>query len=175
MSEFSNIECVRFLSLLETVWREGLWLLRTETRLFHTPIDAAWIERLQENDDHAERLDAFTARFGRMQDTLGDKLIPQLLKLVAERPGSSIDNINRMEKLGILSSVNDWLEARNLRNKLVHEYMSNAEEFALALNRVHTLLPLLINTYNAINRYARDRIESADKWPGYLPVPVINP
>jgi hypothetical protein len=65
----------RFLSLLENVRREGVLLLKTDARLFKVNLDAAWVERLEDEDDLAERLDAFVSRFGSMQDTLGDKLI----------------------------------------------------------------------------------------------------
>ncbi len=64
----------RLVFLLETVEREGRHLLTTTERLFCNPIDAAWIDALEQDLDLAERLDAFVSRFGRMQDTLGDKL-----------------------------------------------------------------------------------------------------
>jgi len=158
----------RFLSLLKIVQREGIWLLKTDTRLFKTNIDAAWVERLEENEDLAERLDAFVSRFGRMQDTLGDKLLPSLLRSLAEKPASVLDNLNRAEKLGLLPSAVDWLNVRNLRNKLIHEYMADAEEFALALTSAHISVQLLIDTYNAINTFASSRITAGD-WPKLLP------
>jgi len=159
----------RFLSLLEIVRREGHLLLKTDARLFKVNLDAAWVERLENEDDLAERLDAFVSRFGRMQDTLGDKLIPSLLRSLAEKPGSALDNLNRAEKLGLLSSVVEWLDVRNLRNKLVHEYMVDAEEFAIALNQAHVVVALLVTTYNAINIFAHSRI-SSPAWPNLLPV-----
>lgn len=145
----------RFLSLLEIVGREGDLLLKTDARLFKANLDAAWVERLKNEEDLAERLDAFVSRFGRMQDTLGDKLIPSLLRTLAE-------------KLGLLISVVEWLDARNLRNKLVHEYMADAEEFAAALNQAHVGVKLLVDTYNAINLFAQSRIP-AHAWPNLLP------
>ena len=59
------------------------------------------------------------------------------------------------------------LDVRNLRNKLIHEYMQDAEEFALALNQAHVEVALLIATYNAINQFAQSRVESA-AWPRIL-------
>lgn len=158
----------RFLSLLAIVRREGDLLLRTDARLFNVNLDAAWVARLEGEEDLAERLDAFVSRFGRMQDTLGDKLIPSLLRLLAEKPGSALDNLNRAEKLGLLSSVVEWLDIRNLRNKLVHEYMVDAEEFAMALNQAHVAVTSLVVAYNAINIFARSRI-SISAWPDLLP------
>lgn len=163
-----KIESIRLLALLKIVRREGVLLLKTDTRLFKAELDAAWVERLESDDDLAERLDAFVSRFGRMQDTVGDKLIPALLRSMVETTGSALDNLNRAEKLGLLPSVEDWLSARNLRNKLVHEYMSDPEEFAAALNKAHWTVSLLVTAYNNINRYARSRIPAAE-WPELLP------
>ncbi|MCG7757281.1 MAG: hypothetical protein LZF63_11580, partial [Nitrosomonas sp.] len=93
---------------------------------------------------------------------------PTLLKSMAEKPGSALDNLNRAEKLGFLPSVEQWLDTRNLRNKLIHEYMSDPKEFAAALNKAHVTVSLLVTAYNNINRYTRSRISTAE-WPELLP------
>jgi hypothetical protein len=64
--------------LLETVEKERRHLLLTTQSLFSEDINVSWVASLEERPDVAERLDAFVARFGRLQDTLGDKLIPAL-------------------------------------------------------------------------------------------------
>ncbi len=48
-----------------------------------------------------------------MNDTETDRLV-----FLMETPGAALDNLNRMEKLGLLSSVVEWVEARNLRNRM---------------------------------------------------------
>lgn len=160
----------RLLCLLDTVEREGRHLLQTTERLFRGRIDAAWVSALEDNPELAERVDAFAARFGRMQDTIGDRLVPELLRQLLEAPGAALDNLNRMEKLGLLSSVTDWMEARNLRNRLVHEYMRDPEEFAAALCRARELVSVLVDTYNAIHKYAQQRLaDSESDWPASLP------
>lgn len=63
-----------------------------------------------------------------------------------------LDNLNRAEKLGLLLSVIDWLDARNLRSRLVHEYIADPEAFASMPKQAHALVPLLVATYNAIRR-----------------------
>ncbi len=162
---------VRLLFLLDTVCREGGHLLITAERLFSQRIDEAWVAKLGDNVELGERLDAFTVRFGRMQDTLGDKLIPELRRVLLESPGAALDNLNRMEKLGLLSSVLDWAEARNLRNRLVHEYLRDEQEFAGALNRAGLLVPLLIDTYNRLNRYSAEHWATSDeKWSPLLEI-----
>jgi 3-methyladenine DNA glycosylase AlkD len=85
---------------------------------------------------------------------VGDKLVPELLKNALETPGSMLDNLNRMEKWDLLDSVVDWVEARNLQNQLVHEYMQDPEAFSQALHRARELVPLLTMTYDKIHEYA---------------------
>ena len=57
--------------LLETVCREGAHLHYTTGRLLREPVDVSWVESLEDDPERAERLDAFVARYGRMQDTIG--------------------------------------------------------------------------------------------------------
>jgi hypothetical protein len=159
----------RYLFLLEVCHKEAILLVGTVQRLFIKPINSKWVESLEEAPVLAERVDAFVARFGRLQDTLGDKLIPELRRQMLETPAAALDNLNRMEKLGLLSSVVDWVEARNLRNRLVHEYMADSKEFAEALNRAHQLVALLIDTSNRINSYAKSHFsDEVTHWPDLL-------
>jgi hypothetical protein len=144
-------ERLRF--LLETVERETRHLQDTHQRLFDRTLDADWVIALENDPILSERLDAFVARFGRLQDTLGDKLVPELLRNLLETPASALDNLNRMEKLGLLPSVDDWMEARNLRNRLIHEYQYEPNEFAAALNRAGELVGLLSETSERIKLY----------------------
>ena len=165
----TRVDRDRLLFLLDTVEREGRHLLGTTRRLLSADVDAAWVERLEEDQEMAERVDAFGARFSRMQDTIGDKLVPELRRQMLETPGAALDNLNRMEKLGLLTSVVDWVEARNLRNRLIHEYMRDAEEFAKALNRARELVFLLVHTYNNLNQYAKAHFGQTEKtWPESL-------
>lgn len=164
MSTPPDIERLRW--LLDTVRHEAEHLLGTTHRLFRHQIDAAWVDALGQSPELAERVDAFGARFGRLQDSIGHKLIPELRRLLLEPPGAALDNLNRMEKFGLLASVDDWGEARNLRNRLVHESVRDSGEFAAALNRARELVPLLTETYNRINRYGRERFAGhGEDWP----------
>jgi len=163
------IESLRFIKLLNVVYKEGLHLGKTNQRLFEKSIDIEWGNQLNTNVTAAEQLDAFAARYSRMQYTLGDKLVPSLLRMLAENTGSNLDNLNRIEKLGLLVSVTDWLEARNLRNKMVHEYIDDISELIMAVNRAHQLVTMLVDTYNNILTYAQARISIDNAtWPGIL-------
>ena len=73
------------MGLLKTTKAELLHLQQTDARLFSHPFNSQeLISRLQ-NIDFSERVDAFVARFGCLQDLLGDKFLPAWLKAMEER------------------------------------------------------------------------------------------
>lgn len=125
--------------------KESRYLMKTAHRMMATGIDIAWVKSLEESDEHSEMLDAFVSRYGRLQDTLGDKLIPALLRVTLEKTGSQLDNILRAEKLGWIESAESWIEIRELRNRMVHEYMTTPEELLEALQLALRSVPVLID------------------------------
>ena len=62
---------------LELARKEAAHLQYTHRTLFALPIDAAWVQQLASRDELAEKVEAFVSRFGRLQDHLGEKLIPR--------------------------------------------------------------------------------------------------
>lgn len=114
-------------------------------------------QALRHNIEDSERTDAFVARFGRLQDTLGDKLLPELLKCLGETLGPVIDNLDRAEKLELLDSADQWLAMRKLRNRMVHEYARDMQALANALNEAHTAVPSLLAFANRMAAYISQR------------------
>ena len=100
---------------------------------------------LGDDIDDAERVEAFVARFSRLQDTLGDKLLPALLLALGEPVGAVIDNLDRAERLGFVASADDWLATRRLRNRMVHEYVEDPAVLAESLRQGHALVPMLLD------------------------------
>lgn len=100
--------------------REVKHLLDTDHRLFADLFTVDVAQQVETDPVLAERLDAFVSRFGRLQDNLGDKFLPQLLIALAEKPGAAIDNLNLAERLGWIQSAEDWLLMRKLRDQMVH-------------------------------------------------------
>ena len=132
---------LRFLA--ETALAEAELLRITDGRLFALPMDAHRAATLRNDIDLAERVDAFVARFGRLQDTVGDKLLPGTLAWLAEPLGPAIDNLARAERLGWVSSAATWIECRQLRNFMIHEYVRDMAVLAAALTKGHLAVPLL--------------------------------
>ena len=132
--------------LARVTHKECQYLLETDQRLFTGPMTIDWVQKIEMDPLLAERLDAFVSRFGRLQDNLGDKLLPQLLEAMAEPVGAVIENLDRAEKLGWLSSSDTWLEIRKLRNQMVHEYIEDLAILTSALQAGHAYVSVLIDT-----------------------------
>ncbi|MCU0965062.1 MAG: hypothetical protein MUF08_08390 [Burkholderiaceae bacterium] len=122
----------RLLFLASTVRAEARLLGGTAARLFAEPMTTERAGELAADDALAERVDAFVARFGRLQDTLADKLLPAMLDWLSETPGTAIDNLARAERLGWIASLDDWLDVRRQRKRMIHEYVRDPAELTPA-------------------------------------------
>lgn len=130
--------------LVRVVQRECRHLQATDSRIFAEPFTVERVRRLDSDVEHSERVEAFVARFGRLQDTVGDKLIPFLLRGLGEPLGAVIDNLDRAERLGWLASADEWLATRKLRNHMIHEYIEDPTILASALQAGHERVPMLV-------------------------------
>lgn len=74
--------------LARVIEKECRDLRFTDQRLFTEAFTPARAGRLAEDPDLAERVEAFVGRFGRLQDTLGDKLLPHLLAAATPYPSA---------------------------------------------------------------------------------------
>jgi len=72
-------------------------------------------------------LDQFAYRYTRLQDDIGVKLMPSVLKALGEDVAlmSAIDRFARLEQLGWLESADDWQTLRQIRNQFTHDYPDN--------------------------------------------------
>ncbi len=123
--------------LVRVVQKEQRHLAITDTRLFNAPFTLAQASSLEDNPELAERVEASVGRFGRLQDTVGAKLLPFLLTALGEKSSSAIDNLDRAERLGLLKSADEWLVIRKLRNQMVHEYVEDLVILTDALQAGH--------------------------------------
>ena len=81
-----NLQRLQFLA--RVVSKEIAHLRLTDQRLFTMPFSRDRASQLSDNVDLAERVDAFVSRFSRLQDTVGDKLLPNYLSASGELTGS---------------------------------------------------------------------------------------
>lgn len=136
--------------LCRVVSKEAKHLSETTERLFSTAFTAERAAALQHDLDLAERVDAFVSRFGRLQDTLGDKLLPTLLSALGENPAPKIDMLDRAERLGLIASSEQWMQLRRLRNQMIHEYVEDPKVLADALEAAHASVATLTGASQAM-------------------------
>lgn len=143
-------QLARLRFLARVVGKECRHLDATDRRLFAVAMSPARAASLADEPDLAERVEAFVGRFGRLQDTLADKLLPALLSALGEQTGAQIDNLDRAERLGWVGSSDQWLSIRQLRNQMVHEYMEDMAVLANALQSGHGFVATLLRAANAM-------------------------
>jgi hypothetical protein len=139
---------LRLQFLARVVRKECQHLTTTDQRLFGGLFTIEQATRLETDHDLAERVEAFVGRFGRLQDTVSDKLLPLLLDALGEKTSAVIDNLDRAERLGLLKSADEWMTIRNLRNQMVHEYVEDPVVLSSALQTGHAFVPALIVAAN---------------------------
>lgn len=148
----------RLAFLLETVELEAGHLLATDGRLFREAFTPERAASARDDAELSERMDAFSARFARLQDTAGDKLLPALLTRLGEAVGSVMDNLDRASRLGLLAETSEaWIAARALRNRMVHEYIRKPDLLAEAFNEAHAAVPMLVEFVRACRAYVEKR------------------
>lgn len=152
-----TLERLKF--LMRVTQLEQVHLQTTDTRLFgqQSLISLDLLKKLNEHIELAERIEAFASRYGRLQDTLGDKLLPTLLIAMGERSHTMVENLEQAQRLGWLPSVNDWLAARYLRNQMVHEYIEDPAIMQAALAAAHEFVPMLTHVRSQLAAVAAQR------------------
>lgn len=140
---------------LDLAKKEAAHLAYTHRTLFAQTIDLDWVRNLAQRDDLAEKIDAFVSRFGRLQDHIGEKLVPRFVALLGGTPTSLLDNLAYAEKAGWVESTESFVSARKLRNLLVHEYMAEAELFLEALQTADDATLMLMDIVARIRQQAQ--------------------
>ncbi|WP_018954666.1 hypothetical protein [Thioalkalivibrio sulfidiphilus] len=155
-----NADLQRLQRLIDLVNREDEHLLGVRARLLNDDcvVNETRLEQLLSNDLGIDRLESFGAKFGRMQDTIMDKLIPALLEAAGEPILAAIDNLEKMERLRLIDSADAWLQIRRLRNRLVHEYFEKPSELAPALQRACEFTDQMHLDFQSMRRYAAEHL-----------------
>ena len=106
----------------------------------------AEIEHLSKEDRRLP--DQFAYRYTRLQDDMGARLMPAILRALGEEVATmpAIDRLNRLEQLAWLPSAEEWTDLRRIRNEFVHDYPETPQErlerLQLALASARSLLDI---------------------------------
>jgi hypothetical protein len=73
-------------------------------------------------------LDAYLKRFASLQDFLGAKIFSLLLDISGINHTKMSEVLSNMEKENIIDSLENWVELRDIRNELEHDYPEELQE-----------------------------------------------
>jgi hypothetical protein len=107
--EIADIHCDRLKAALTYIERLPTLTVQTIDKLSY---------------DDLSYLDMLSTRFSKLQDVIGEKIFPSILEILEEKTEglSTIDRLNKLEKLRFLDDVDVWRKMRSIRNSISHEY-----------------------------------------------------
>ena len=110
----------------------------------------------QLNEIQLSFIDQLVFRFAKLQDTIGEGILPGILKLSKEntKKKTFLDILNRMEELEVLDK-NEWLELRETRNQIAHEYSFNTQELVEGINTIFHSSDRLIAIFDEISDFCK--------------------
>ena len=108
--------------------------------------------RISEPED-LEKFESLSARFVRLYDTLHQKIFRLIDIIDLDHAGTVRDRINRAEKKGLIEDAQEFIETRELRNSIAHEYQPEA--LSLIFPQVLTYTPVLLDIANRIRIYCK--------------------
>ena len=73
-------------------------------------------------------LDAYLKRFASLQDFLGAKIFPLLLEVAGIHTKKMSEILSHIEREGVIDTLESWVELRDIRNELEHDYPEELEE-----------------------------------------------
>lgn len=128
------------------------WAKETLSPLF--PLSPENLSRLSPID--LAVFDQFVVRFSKLQDAMGAKLFPAVLELTKEQGElrTFIDKLNHLEKIGALSSAEQWLTFREMRNQFAHDYPTDPTLQSGLLNQAFEMTDTLLEILQQITDFA---------------------
>lgn len=103
-------------------------------------------------------LDQLGFRFMKLQDSLGEKVLPALLTRSLDPlppEASFVQKLHRLERLGALPSVDAWKLLREVRNGLAHDYPDHPALQAAAWNRLLAAAGQLVQAWTVARAFAQ--------------------
>lgn len=143
---------IRWLKWKSAVKECGIHILRLRTAhshiARHMPLSASRIEKLSGED--MAWLDQLLYRFAKLQDTVGERIFVEGLFFLGEDFSDKpfIDALNRLEFLSMIPGCAWWMELREYRNQIAHEYPDRQAEQASAVNEIYNRCDDFIEVVN---------------------------
>jgi len=103
--------------------------------------------------------DQLVFRFTKLQDLMGRKFFRLILESLEEDVENMafIDMLSRLEKLNLLEDHQKWLELREVRNLMAHEYPLQQEIFVDDLNELYNRCDELAGIWESLKLFTLKR------------------
>jgi hypothetical protein len=107
-------------------------------------------------------IDQLIFRFSKMQDTMGERLFPAIFENLGEnvRGLPFIDQLAKLEELNIIPNAIEWMQLRETRNIVTHEYPFVTDEIIQGLNLLSEHYLLITNIWKQTESYIKTRFKS---------------
>ena len=104
-------------------------------------------------------LDAYLKRFASLQDFLGAKIFSMLLDIAGINHTKMSEVLSNIEKEDIIDSLENWVELRDIRNELEHDYPEELQEalddLKFCIDNFEKLEMYYLNSLNFFEKYLK--------------------
>ena len=132
-------------------------ILATDLALLPEAFDAAAIAGL--TDETRRVMDQAAYRFMKLQDVLGEKVLPGLLAITLDPlppEAHFAQKLQRLERLGVIPSAQAWRGLRDARNDLAHEYPQHPALQAAQWTAFLRKTAELLSVWASVRQFAQD-------------------
>lgn len=97
-------------------------------------------------------IDQMIFRFSKLQDSIGNRLFINLLEFLGEDTETMAfkDVLSKLEKLRAIPSAGEWMELREIRNIVSHEYPDDTDRLIAGLNLLYIKARRLLEIYSGL-------------------------
>ena len=138
LRDYQNIANEHASRLAYAIEKTSAWFPLTEAAFSKIPEEAIAF------------FDMLSSRFARLQDLIGAKIFSLALHLLGEEDLSSIDKLQKLEKLGYIDSARWWMQLRDIRNQLTHDYPGSEALLVLHFNQALPEIKKLLVRWQSI-------------------------
>ncbi|MEQ8581046.1 MAG: hypothetical protein RIC30_05065 [Marinoscillum sp.] len=112
------------------------------------------------SNDQIAFTDQLIFRFTKLQDCMGNRLFHSGLALLGEPVDdlTMLDRLHLLERLSIMNDATEWLQLRELRNELTHEYPDADQIKAEALNALIERITYLKSVFKKFTDFVDSKL-----------------
>ena len=115
------------------------------------PLDIDTLKNLSETKQ--DKIDVLIFRFSKLQDLLGKKIFKNILEYSGFNTNISfLEILSELDKESLIN-IDTWLELRDIRNAIAHEYPEEEETVVNELNFIYENVDYLISITHKLEEY----------------------